>query len=124
MPVEAEVKVRSTSAASCFRPELISVDRWPTERCSYSVSMRMRDVAGVLLQRSRHVRGSARDGALGLVRSRADRLDGIGGELGERALGLACIAADRLAELLHARHDRVADRLTAYLDLRRHGLDA
>ena len=51
-------------------------------------------------------------------------LDGRCGELGERALGFARIGADRLAHLLHARDDRVADRLAAHLDLRGDGLDA
>ena len=58
------------------------------------------------------------------MRAGADRLDRRRGELTERALGLARVAADGLAQLLHARNDRVADRLAAHLDLRCHGLDA
>ena len=57
------------------------------------------------------------------MRTGADRLDGRSRELAERALGFPRIDADRLAQLLHARHDRVADRLAAHLDLRGDGLD-
>src|SRR3954452_11323247 len=53
----------------------------------------------------------------------ADRVHRGGRELTERPLGLARIGADRLAQLLHARHDGIADRLSAYLDLRGDRLD-
>ena len=54
----------------------------------------------------------------------ADRVHRGGRELTERTLGLARTGADRLAQLLHARHDSVADRLSAHLDLRGDRLNA
>src|SRR3954469_16356982 len=57
------------------------------------------------------------------MRAVADRVHSGGRELTERTLGLARIGADRLAQLLHARHDSVADRLSPHFDLRGDRLD-
>src|SRR5262249_4688537 len=63
------------------------------------------DLAGILLEYVAHARRRSAQQALGVVRARADRRRGGGGQLGERPLGFGGISLDRLAQLLDASDD-------------------